>query len=629
MSRRLSRLRLSPPRLFSFALLALVFNCPSPFCSFYPIVCTAQELANNPATAEKTESAPEKDAFELLDTLAGRITTLRSAENRVYAGCAVADLLWPKDEKRARALFETLTKEMVALVAEIDMSDPQAYSAFSFAFQLRQEVIGRLAPHDPEMALAFLRSTRMQSPDARFGGGFGSERDLELQLASLIAAKDPQRALRMARERLSQGVSYQLVSLLSQIQSKDPKAALELHQEMVDRIKDEDFERNPEALNAAWNLAGVLQPPQANEETYKQLIELLAGYALSVVPGDSARTPLMQNLYNQMQSYMPQISKYAPARAVALQQWSQNVERTFDQGSRVNLEINRLNQNAGTVEDVLALAERYAPEYRMQIYHQAAWKALSNNDDDRARQIATDYINEPMQRAELLAQIENHLFWNTLNENKIEEARRRLRKVRSLEQRVQMMIQMASNLALKDDKKGALDLLNETRELVASSPQSGNKLQAQLQLARTYAALDPEQSLAIMRSVIAQVNQLIDAAAVLDGFENRYLQDGEWLRRGHTSLSNLVNNLDENLAFLAGQDVDRARCLENAVSLSNQLERPEVRLMAQLQIAQGVLTRNGTLNQNEALINNRGFTNIRTLNLRAPSVGRRFVTIID
>ena len=625
MSRRLSRFPLPLPRLFSLALLLLVFNGPGPFG---PFVCTAQTLANNPTTAEKTESASEKKAFELLDTLAGRITTLRSPENRVYAGCAVADLLWSKDEKRARALFETLTKEMAALVAEIDMSDAQAYSAFSLAFQLRQEVIGRMARHDPDMALAFLRATRMQSSYERFGGNFGSERDLELQLANLVAANDPQRALSMARARLSHGVSYPLVSLLSQIQSKDPKAASELYQEMVDRIRDEDFERNPEALNAAWNLAGAFQPPQANEETYKQLIELLAGYALSVVPGDSSRTPLTQNLYNNVQSYMSQISKYAPARAAALPQWSQSIERTFDAGTRMYLEINAINRNAGsTVDDVLALAQRYGVEFQPQIYQQAAWKAISSGNGERARQIATDYIKDPVQREQLLAQIENQSLWNNVNENKIDEARRRLRKVRDLEQRVQIMIQMASNLAGTDDKKGALDLLNEARQLVASSPQTANKLQAQLQLARSYAALDPDQSFVIIQSAIAQVNQLIEAAAVLDGFENRYLQEGEWLRRGQTGLSNLVNNLEENLALLAGQDVDRA------LHISDQLERAEIRLMAQLQIAQGVLTRNGTLNQNgalnciglhsnnEARLYNRGFVNRIS--------GRRIITIID
>ena len=586
MSQRLSQLRVALRPIFSLALLPLVFNCPSPFC---PFVFTAQELAN-PSAAETTNLASREKAFELLDTLAGRITTLQSPENRIYAGCAIADLLWSRDEKRARALFETVTKEMTALVSGIDMSDSQGHNAFSMAFQLRQEVIGRLAHHDPEMALAFLRATRMQSPDARFGGGFGSEKDLELQLASLIAAKDPQRALRLARERLSEGVSYQLVSLLSQIQSKDPKAAGELYQEIFDRIRDEDFERNPEALNTAWNLAGAFQPPQANEETYKQLIELLAVSALAVVPADSGRAQT-QTLYHQVQAYMAQISKYGPARADALQQWLQSIERTFDPNSRMHLELNRLNQNAGsTVEDIIALAQRYPAEYQPQIYQQAISKAVSSGDADRAHQIARDYINDPFQRGQALAQIENQLLWNSVNENKIDEARRRLGKVHSLEQRVQIMIQMASNLAGQDDKKGALDLLNEARQLVVSSPQTGYKLQAQLQLAHNYAALDPDQGFAIIQSMIAHVNQLIEAAAVLDGFENRYLQEGEWLRRGHTSLSSLVNNLNENLAFLASQEVDRA------LHLSEHLKRPEVRFMAQLQIAHGVLTSNGALN---------------------------------
>lgn len=604
MSQRLSRLPVALRPIFSLALLPLVFNCPSPFC---PFVFTAQELAN-PSAAETTNLASQEKAFELLDTLAGRITTLQSPENRIYAGCAIADLLWSRDEKRARALFETVTKEMTALVSGIDMSDPQAYNAFSMAFQLRQEVIGRLAHHDPEMALAFLRATRMQSPDARFGGGFGSEKDLELQLASLIAAKDPQRALRLARERLSEGVSYHLVSLLSQIQSKDPKAAGELYQEIFDRIRDEDFERNPEALNTAWNLAGAFQPPQANEETYKQLIEFLAVSALAVMPGDSGRAQT-QTLYHQVQAYMAQISKYAPARAAALQQWLQSIERTFDPNSRMHLELNKLNQNAGsTADDIIALAQRYAAEYQPQIYQQAVSKAVSSGDPDRARQIARDYINDPFQRGQALAQIENQLLWNSVNENKIDEARRRLGKVHSLEQRVQIMIQMASNLAGQDDKKGALDLLNEARQLVVSSPQTGYKLQAQLQLAQNYAALDPDQSFAIIQSMIAQVNQLIEAAAVLDGFENRYLQEGEWLRRGHTSLSSLVNNLDENLAFLASQEVDRA------LHLSEHLKRPEVRFMAQLQIAQGVLTRNGALNHTGVIKCGARLNNLRFIN---------------
>lgn len=91
-----------------------------------------------------------------------------------------------------------------------------------------------------------------------------------------------------------------------------------------------------------------------------------------------------------------------------------------------------------------------------------------------------------------------------------------------------------------------------------------------------------------MQSIVVQINQLVAAAVVLDGFENRYLQEGEWMKPGVTSLGHMVNSIEQNLGMLAFRDADGAR------SLSDQLERPEIRLMAQLEIAQALLGgRNG------------------------------------
>jgi len=86
-----------------------------------------------------------------------------------------------------------------------------------------------------------------------------------------------------------------------------------------------------------------------------------------------------------------------------------------------------------------------------------------------------------------------------------------------------------------------------------------------------------------MQSIISLVNQLVAAAVVLDGFENRYLQDGEWMKPGYTTLGNLVNNIEQNLGQLALRDAEGAR------AISIQLERPEIRLMAQLEIAQALI----------------------------------------
>jgi hypothetical protein len=80
----------------------------------------------------------------------------------------------------------------------------------------------------------------------------------------------------------------------------------------------------------------------------------------------------------------------------------------------------------------------------------------------------------------------------------------------------------------------------------------------------------------------------VAAAVVLDGIENRYLQEGEWMKPGYTNLGNLVNNIEQNLGMLALRNADEAR------SLSEQLERAEIRLMAQLEIAQTLLARSNS-----------------------------------
>ena len=125
-----------------------------------PSLAAAQEAA---ASATEDAKAVEKQALELLDTIAQGIPSLRNSGNRVYLMSAVADLLWTTDEKRARALFEIVKQEMVAAAADFDPSDQQSYNALEILQQRRRECLDRMARRDPEMALSFLRATRPPS----------------------------------------------------------------------------------------------------------------------------------------------------------------------------------------------------------------------------------------------------------------------------------------------------------------------------------------------------------------------------------------------------------------------------------------------------------------------------------
>jgi hypothetical protein len=547
-----------------------------------PRTALAQEFVGEPPRDEKPAPAIEKKAFDLLETISEQVANLHSPSNRIRAECVIADLIWTRDEKRARALFKTASDDLTNVLANIDFSDQDVYQQLMWLSQQRSDIANRLAAHDPDAALSFLRATRLgAATDPRAKWYSDMETKTDLDLAGIIAKQNPARALELARATLPRGVSYGLIGLLNELQRKDPRSAQSLYKEMVDQIKSEDLERNYDLAEPAWNLLWF-QPPLANEDTYKDLMGTLINSTLTITPTDQNSINVAQNVYSQLQSLMAQIEKYAPARVTALRQWSQNAERTFDPNLRMYQELNRVTQH-GTVEDILALAPRYSAELQVQIYSQAAWKALSSGDANRARQIITDLISDPVQRKQMLAQIDNQSLEIAINQDKIADVRQALSRVK-VDRRVQVLVRLAAVLAGKGDKKGALELLNEARTAADTAPQGPGQMGAQLQLAQSYASLDPDQSFAMVQPLIVKINELIAAATVLDGFDANYLKDGEWITPGANVLGNLVNNLNRTLTMLARVDFDRAR------SAADQIERPELRLTANLEIARAALS---------------------------------------
>jgi hypothetical protein len=422
--------------------------------------------------------AAEKQAMELLDTIAEGIPSLHNSGNRIYLATAVADLFWTTDEKRARALFEIVKQELVTATAEYEPGDQQSSNDFQILQQRRRECLDRMARRDPELALSFLRATRPPSKSAN--SNQQNETNLELYLADLLVAKNPEQAFKLSRQVLRKGLSYQVISLLSQLNAKNKELGQTLYREILDRLKTEDLSKNHDAAGVAWNLLNAFQPPQANEDTYRELVELLAELIASAPPNPASRN--VQNSPNQIQSLMPQLEKYAPARAPVFRQLLQTIKPMVDPNARMYQTLNEVSQR-GTVDDVLALAAKYGPEFRPQIYQQAAWKAINDGDGTRARQILSEFVTDPMQRRQMLEQLDNQLLWSSINQSKVAEARELLSRIKSVEQRVQMLINLAVNVAGKGDKRQALDLMVEAKTMLDSSPANSGKLNAQLQLA--------------------------------------------------------------------------------------------------------------------------------------------------
>lgn len=169
-----------------------------------------------------------------------------------------------------------------------------------------------------------------------------------------------------------------------------------------------------------------------------------------------------------------------------------------------------------------------------------------------------------------------------MNDEKLVEIQRRLSTFPRILDRVDFLLQLASRVGA-NDRKASLLLLNQANGIVDTMRPGKEQAQAQIGLAMMYCLEKSDRGFAIMESLLPKLNDLVAAAAKLDEYDNHYLRDGEWNMTGEGGIGSLLTRLAQNAGYFAWCDFDRA------VSLAAQFERPELRLMAQLKLAQGIL----------------------------------------
>src|SRR5205823_5085919 len=100
---------------------------------------------------------------------------------------------------------------------------------------------------------------------------------------------------------------------------------------------------------------------------------------------------------------------------------------------------------------------------------------------------------------------------------------------------------------------------------------------------RAYSGIDPKLSFQVLEPGINQINELLPAAALLNGFEVRLFKDGELPIQGGAQLSSVIAHYSQELAVLATID------FEGAQTTADKFQRPESRIVARLAVVRGVL----------------------------------------
>jgi hypothetical protein len=583
-----------------------------------PTLVIGQETID-PKQAEK-DAALEKEALQLLDAVVIEAQSLRLPENRIRVQLTTADMLWIRDEGRARSLFLQAAAGISEMMRSIDRNDRQYFNLAQTPTQLRQYLLTTAARRDANLAYEMMISTRQLQPEPS-GRNFRqqfSESGLEMELLAQIAANDPKLALKNAEEAIDKGqFPRTLAKVIDQLGRTDKESAAKLSDKLTRRLRSDTLLSNQDASGLAIELLRNGPRPTGrpvatsvngrtgqvlDEAAFKNLLEAVIAGALTAstrtgqaaIPrrgfrtggGPAAQDPALiaqnssRSLLIALRSLLPYVERYLPGRAAAVRQKLSEAGMRVDSRQSFN-EFNDLIRS-GSVDAIVQAAPNAPTQVQSRLYQQAAVKAAREGDIERARQIANDHLQEG-QRNQVTQEVERQVALRQVAEGEIEGAQHALSQMRSDRDRVGLLIQMANAAMKKKDQKLASQLLQEARNLVGRRAENYQQLELQLSVARAYVDVDAASGAELLEAGISQLNELLSAAATLSGFEIRIFREGELPIQPNNMLSSIVTRYGDELGRLATIDFGRAQMG------ADRFQRTEARVIARIALIRRIL----------------------------------------
>lgn len=575
---------------------------------FFAAAClTARAQSDAPpkGAEDSATSRAEEQSYALLDEAIAKAQALKLPENRIRLQTAAACLLWPRDEARARSVIRESMNALASLIAGTEKADEHAAARAQAYTILRFELVRMIAARDAKLALNFLRNTRQEHPAARrtpSGSLVDRELSLELTLAAEIAPADAKEAARIAEESLSGGVAAELLGVLRGISAADAETATALAADTIKRLQSESASPGGDAATVAIGLLNMTRTPsepardaregagtdaqqdararvKIDEQSRRDLINWVASCAAATPAG------LMNNahlLFNSLPAVMPEVERYAPGQLAAVRAKSEEFRRSLDPSTRAWQKYEGLRQQA-SADALLEAAAKAPPEVGDELYADAAFKLLEGDDAERARQ-AVNNISDSQRRALKSRMLEQQLLDRSLLRGKLEDAARRIPPDATAEERLSTLLYLSSVAAQRKEGALARRLITEASVVVGGRVQNGFQFSSQIRIARTLSVVEPGGGFAILDDLADQLNDLLAAAAAVDGFGPECFSEGELKPFAGNMWGELVNQFSEGLSSLAPNDFERA------FSIARKFQRDEVGVAVSLRVAERVLS---------------------------------------
>ena len=557
---------------------------------------------------KKTKNLKEAKSkgLALVSELDEAISQLKSLATRVAAQLQAAALLRNHDDKRATKYLKDAADSVTEALSGLDLSSEDFIEDYQSIMQVRFQVVQALAEQDPQAAIDFLHSTRpRQNPAGDQKELITQENSLELAIANQLIQKDPNAALKIARQTLKQGYSSALVNMVAQLAQKSPELSRDLGHEITAKLLNDDkLPDNVEAINLVMGLLNAnrignvsvvrvkdASPPQSgwlSDDDYKQLLQKAYNDAMGYT--QPAGTPPYMvtrdaywNLLQGLRSIGPDLDRVIAGGVAALNKKQNELFPNFE--AQFNPLASFQKALDGPIEGALESIDKAPAEVREQLYLQIVNREVGKGNLTVARQIVNDHITNPYQRRQVLSSIDQQELQNAMTKGKLEEVLKSINAVRSPRDRAVYLRQLLEQIPENERASLPLSFLEQARSLLPASPRADDQeaMHTLLTLALLFSDSDPKRAFEIVDPLIDQFNDLCAAARTMEGFGMQYYAGEELDLQNGSPVAQMANELSNTLGELALTNFDRAK------SSSEKLRLPEVRVKVYLQIAQDAI----------------------------------------
>lgn len=576
---------------------SLVFSL---FLSF--VVPAAAQEAASANTAANADKLAKKT--ELIEQILSDAPGFRLGENRSYAFARAGAAICKSDIKTAQSLFQRSINDLQNAQMLVDTEDKSGAGRLEWQINriARPNILTVIGGCDAEFALDSLFRTRTMSiqnaiaqsseptskiddPNRANSQVAQTELNLEQRLTRLAADQNPELALKLLQDSIKKGLSPETLNSLRKLFEKDPESANSLAADAMSRLLSANFSSDADdrgevnLANAILNDQMRVRKPGTKDLKFddSQLRSLASKYIAFSISEVSRRPG------TNFTSLVRIAEKFAPGSVAALKKLERERTPASLRNVMPNSDTRRVMESNMTAPQILAEARRMPADSRGPLYQNAANKMASSGDLDGAMAL----LNANFTGRALDNAVNSLNWWYAgvlMNQGKFSEAEALIDQFPESNRRTALM-NLAAKAYAKDkvgNKEYAIGVLNKARTLMPDRPVDQTTLGQFVQLTIAFAEVDTDEAFNTFQPVIAQINELSDANAVVSGFQGTGLvRNGEFIL---PASPNFGFQIEPNLLrTLAKADFDRT------VKLLDGLTRREVRTYFRFQLVESGL----------------------------------------